>query len=127
MTTNHIERLDAALVRPGRVDMQEFIGNAVPEQARRLFARFYGKDEDKLEDIVLESASGRPVPPCGASAASLGQALEDRLEVEANKGRETSMASLQGHFIRYSAKEALARIDEIFPLSLVASTASNQK
>jgi chaperone BCS1 len=41
MTTNHREKLDPALIRPGRADVQLEIPNAGPEQARRLFTRFY--------------------------------------------------------------------------------------
>jgi chaperone BCS1 len=117
MTTNHIERLDAALIRPGRVDVKEFIGNAVPEQARRLFARFYGGSEHQHEQksTALEPTSEGIIPsPDGASIAMLGEALEERIDVEAKRGKETSMASLQGHFIRYSAEEAVARIDDVF-------------
>jgi len=129
MTTNHIERLDAALIRPGRVDAQDFVGNAVPEQAGRLFTRFYGsrEDEHEQEGAAPESTSESATPTRGTSIAVLGQALEARIEAEAKLGRETSMASLQGHFIRYPAKEALARIDEIFATSSVVSTAQDQK
>ena len=35
MTTNHPERLDSALVRPGRVDLKVRIGAASVDQVRR--------------------------------------------------------------------------------------------
>ncbi|KAJ1559005.1 hypothetical protein HK405_012383, partial [Cladochytrium tenue] len=41
MTTNHAERLDAALVRPGRVDVRALVDTAHREQAARMFERFY--------------------------------------------------------------------------------------
>src|SRR6516165_7419974 len=41
MTTNHPERLDPALIRPGRVDLKIELGYATPDQARRLFLWFY--------------------------------------------------------------------------------------
>lgn len=41
MTTNHVDVLDPALIRPGRVDMRLHIGAATVEQKRKLFDRFY--------------------------------------------------------------------------------------
>ena len=41
LPTNHPERLDAALLRPGRVDRRIAFDNANPEQAERLFLRFF--------------------------------------------------------------------------------------
>lgn len=75
MTTNHLSRLDSALIRPGRADVVEYIGDATPSQAGRLFLNF-----SQLEDLLAE---------------------------EAKRGRSTSMASLQGHFIRYDASDAV--------------------
>lgn len=42
LTTNHIERLDPALIRPGRVDMTVRIGEASRHQAAQMWDRFYG-------------------------------------------------------------------------------------
>jgi mitochondrial chaperone BCS1 len=41
MTTNRRESVDAALLRPGRVDVQVHIGLATTDQARELFLRFF--------------------------------------------------------------------------------------
>ena len=41
MTTNHIQRLDDALIRPGRVDMTIHLGNATMGQMAQLWDRFY--------------------------------------------------------------------------------------
>ncbi len=51
LTTNHPERLDPALVRPGRVDRSFRLGNTTPDQARRLFAWFYtgGERDPEVE------------------------------------------------------------------------------
>ena len=41
MTTNYLDRLDLALMRPGRVDIAQYIGAATYSQAKRLFRQFY--------------------------------------------------------------------------------------
>ena len=58
MTTNHPERLDPALIRPGRVDLSVLINDASPQQARRLFERFYGRDET-LDTPAVVGAQGQ--------------------------------------------------------------------
>lgn len=41
MTTNHVEKLDPALIRPGRADMRLHFGHASKMQAALLFLRFF--------------------------------------------------------------------------------------
>ena len=41
MTTNHRERLDPALIRPGRIDYQLKFESATKDQIKRLFLNFY--------------------------------------------------------------------------------------
>lgn len=47
LTTNHVERMDAALIRPGRVDMAVRIGEATRYQAAQMWERFYGDVDTK--------------------------------------------------------------------------------
>lgn len=60
MTTNHPERLDPALLRPGRVDFKVMVNNASLHQVRNMFLRFYGDNElcdafvDKYRALGLE-------------------------------------------------------------------------
>ena len=44
VTTNHIERLDPAIVRPGRIDDVIEIGPLSLDSARDMFRAFYGRD-----------------------------------------------------------------------------------
>ncbi|CEF62376.1 Mitochondrial chaperone BCS1 [Strongyloides ratti] len=57
MTTNHLDRLDPALIRPGRVDMKEYFGYCTPKMVEQLFDRFYGpmastENRTKFVEIV---------------------------------------------------------------------------
>ena len=55
MTTNHLERLDPALVRPGRIDRIFELGDAKAEQVKELFIRFYYEDmlDKRLEEARI--------------------------------------------------------------------------
>lgn len=72
-TTNHLERLDPALSRPGRMDVWVEFKNASKWQAELLFRNFFpSTDEDdvviegELEDIEL------PTPPSPSAQSSSG-------------------------------------------------------
>lgn len=56
MTTNHIERLDEALIRPGRVDVRTYIGRATRRSAHALFLRFYRGLTTMAEEDVARCA-----------------------------------------------------------------------
>ncbi|KAF9436922.1 hypothetical protein BGZ76_002546 [Entomortierella beljakovae] len=72
MTTNHIEVLDPALIRPGRVDLREYVGDATSIQIHRMFNRFY-EGQTELADKFVKSLEGQKV----------------------------STAALQGHFVHF--------------------------
>lgn len=87
LTTNHIDRLDPALIRPGRVDMTVRIGEASRFQAAQMWDRFYGDvDADRAgrERFLarLEELGLFGVMPSGEASH-----------------RQTSTAAIQGLFL----------------------------
>jgi mitochondrial chaperone BCS1 len=87
LTTNHPERLDAALVRPGRVDKKIELANATRSQAKRLYAWFY--------------------QGCGLTDARLDE-LAERFASQVPEGK-VCMAAVQEHLLRHrGAPEAAA-------------------
>ena len=62
MTTNHPERLDPALIRPGRADLRVELGLIGPEGAAVMFRRFF-PGEDALADRFAASLLGSRLSP----------------------------------------------------------------
>ncbi|XP_063285346.1 mitochondrial chaperone BCS1 [Pelobates fuscus] len=75
MTTNHIDRLDPALIRPGRVDFKQYVGHCTHWQLTQMFLRFYPDQ----------------TPATGEQFAKAAFSHTDKL----------SAAQVQGHFMMY--------------------------
>ena len=61
MTTNHLERLDAALIRAGRIDEQVELGWADEDQLRRLYLKFH--DDPAAAAAFARERAGQPLAP----------------------------------------------------------------
>ncbi|HBM13442.1 MAG TPA: hypothetical protein DD390_12165, partial [Rhodospirillaceae bacterium] len=71
MTTNHPDRLDPALIRPGRVDMQAELGLCGPEELRRLYLNIFPGDEDGANRFE-KSYSAAGLTPADAQRILIG-------------------------------------------------------
>jgi chaperone BCS1 len=69
LTTNHRDKLDAALIRPGRIDVEEELGLATAKQLTQLMLRFYPTDADRI------AALARQYPDQSMSPAQIQQML----------------------------------------------------
>jgi len=73
MTTNYPDRLDPALVRPGRVDVRELIDYCTRHQLELMFSRFYPQREDRqlLAGLFSQAAAEFKQPISAAMVQGL--------------------------------------------------------
>ena len=81
MTTNHIEVLDEALLRPGRIDYRLYLGKATDRQKVELYQRFFIEaSEFEAQDFVESSRSAETMAEFQGLLLGLEQGRE-RLEL----------------------------------------------
>lgn len=103
MTTNHIDRLDPALLRAGRVDMKAFIGYADDLMARELFYKLYLVPRD-TQFMAVRQENGTIQPLSEPASDEWAPNDLDRL---ANQFASNippgwfSPASLEGYLLRH--------------------------
>ncbi|KAI1472831.1 BCS1 N terminal-domain-containing protein [Daldinia caldariorum] len=122
MTTNHLEKLDKALIRPGRVDMIVKFGLAdegmISAIFRAIFASLDGDEgpdnsadapihPDEREKLEAEKARKRAADDARVNA------LADEFSAKM-PAHEFSPAEIQGYLMKYkrSAEDAIANVDE---------------
>lgn len=87
MTTNYLDRLDPALIRPGRVDMKEYIGHCTRHQLDQMYRRFYdGPDVNQFAALFAENVLklNKPVSPAQVQGYFMIHKLSDQQKVVDN-------------------------------------------
>ncbi|KAK4224488.1 P-loop containing nucleoside triphosphate hydrolase protein [Podospora fimiseda] len=117
MTSNHADKLDSALVRPGRVDRMVYLGNISQRSSELMFLRMYSKDPDA------------PLP-----AGMVGMTEEElkRLALEFSQQIPQDIftpAQLQGYLLnhRESPVEALAQVSSWVKEEMAIMEAANER
>ena len=125
MTTNHIEKLDKALIRPGRIDMSIHFGLADSGMSASIFRAIYAPYEDEMMDLLAqESGMATDATDEVATAKNISEKrrseIRDRVSEQADKfavkmpDLEFSPAEVQGLLLRHkrNPERALTSVDE---------------
>lgn len=108
-TTNHLERLDPALSRPGRMDVWVEFKNASKFQAEGLFRNFFPAHEDDIE-ITTEST---PVDSNGSPSLSRTESMTSTSTSFATTSTGVSTPSSKSALISHEAASSLEHVSPL--------------
>ena len=120
MTTNHLEKLDKALIRPGRVDMVVHFGRADREMTAAIFRAIFShlEGDDGPDPVGKRGLDGAARAAYTEEMARQRAASDARTEVLAEEfaakvpAHEFSPAELQGYLMRHK-RDARAAVDGV--------------
>lgn len=103
MTTNHLEKLDKALIRPGRVDMIVEFGNADQDMTAAIFRAIFAPLEADVSPVALKpTLTDVQIATSGDSSAEHEAALKKAAAAEA--ARDEMVSKVQRLAEAFAAK-----------------------
>ncbi len=96
MTTNHIERLDPALIRAGRVDRKFEFNSPTKEMVAKFFRSFYPQADNTTVEEFAELVFKRPEPEARSLAA-----LQEHFIYTRGKNAEECVKMLDQFFVEF--------------------------
>lgn len=119
MTTNYLERLDPALIRPGRVDFKEYVGYCGRYQLEEMFKRFYGNGYADVQVSDETAATPTTIQPIKSNTYHVQFA--DRVLAS---GKSVSPAQIQGYFMMHKLskeEDVISNVEQIWSDDRVTS------
>jgi chaperone BCS1 len=103
MTTNHIENLDPALIRPGRIDAKFEMTLATQSMTARMFRHFYGCPPSQGHCAAAAPAVSAPTNFVDCDIRAMSEAFSQLVP-----SRKFSMASIQVYLMQYKREPSAA-------------------
>lgn len=108
LNRNHPEKLDPALRRPGRFDIQISFHHTTPAQAKALFKHFYPISQFDHDSTVKEKGIMTSEQLEELADAFVSAIFTEDESTDIKAGRTLSMAALQGYLIGHKKDPLIA-------------------
>ena len=114
LATNHKDQLDPAVIRPGRIDLQVFIGRPTVEDATEIFSIYLKNTivEGRIEDVAKKAARHLYTTPLSdeVSGALIANVVQDGISLAIKESIQ------EGKTIPVNAAHLMAAIGFVKPI-----------